>query len=363
MNPFFSFSRTSAELRITWNHQTSLSKRENLPPFPPPPSPPPTLPPSPHKKLQNLFTPPINLLQETLKHIPLQPLTLIHLCDHRPDPAHDILLVVQIHLLELQLLEDALDFGLHILVLAAVAVVEQFPLLGVRALEGLVDDPAALVVHDIGADLADDLGGAVSVEVVVLDLEVLAQGDEDVVGLLEVPRRGEGEVVQGEGDGEVEAIVRGLVDDDEAVFLGGELRQVDVVLWSRQQVAELADFRLEGGGVEDLEEAGVGRVGAEVLGEEDVDGGFEHEGVVDGDHADFGELVPARLAAAGLGAVHDVVGDEEEGLQELGEPAEGGGVEELFFGEGPREEDGGGVDDGHAAVAFAAHGVVVEGLS
>ena len=31
-------------------------------------------------------------------------------------------------------------------------------------------------------------------------------------------------------------------------------------------------------------------------------------------------------------------------------------------GEGALEEDGGGVDDGHAAVAFAADGVVVEGL-
>ena len=73
--------------------------------------------------------------------------------------------------------------------------------------------------------------------------------------------------------------------------------------------------------MEDFEEAGVFGVGFEVFGEEDVDGGFEHEGVVDGDHADFWELVPAGLAAAGLGAVHDVVGDEEEGLEEFGQPA------------------------------------------
>lgn len=131
------------------------------------------------------------------------------------------------------------------------------------------------------------------------------------------------------------------------VFRGGE------------QVAELADFGLEGCIVEEFEEVGVGGVGFEVVAEEDVDGGFEHEGVVDGDHADFGDFIPAGLAAAGLGGVHDVVGDEEEGLEEFGEPAEGGGVEEFGGVEGALEEDGGGVDDGHAAVAFAAHGVVV----
>lgn len=114
--------------------------------------------------------------------------------------------------------------------------------------------------------------------------------------------------------------------------------------------------------MENLQEAGVRRVSIEMLAEKDVNGGFEHEGVVDGNHADFWELVPAGLTAAGLGTVHHIVGDEEEGLEEFGEPAEGGRVEEFTFGEGAMEEDGGGIDDGHAAVAFAAHGIVIEGL-
>lgn len=226
----------------------------------------------------------------------------------------------------------------------------------------MVDDPAALVVLDVGADFADDLGGAVGVEVVVLDLEVFAEGDEDVVGLFEIVGRGEGEVVEGEGDGEVEGVVGGFVDDDEAVFLGAELREVDVVFRRGEQVAQLADFGLEGGGVEEFEELGVVGVGVEVLFKEDVDGGFEHEGVVDGDHAHFRELVPAGLAAAGLRRVHDVVRDEEEGLEEFGEPAEGGGVEEFGLVKGAGEEEGSCVDDGHATIAFAAHCVVVEGL-
>ena len=96
--------------------------------------------------------------------------------------------------------------------------------------------------------------------------------------------------------------------------------------------------------------------------EEYVDGRFEHEGVVDGDHAHSRFAVPAWLAAARYGCVHYVVRDEEEGLQELGQPAEGCGVEVFGRGEGAGEEVGGGVGDGEAPVAFPAEGVVVEGL-
>ena len=49
-------------------------------------------------------------------------------------------------------------------------------------------------------------------------------------------------------------------------------------------------------------------------------------------------------------------------MQELGEPAEGRGVEVFRWGEGAGEEEGGGVGDGEAPVAFSAEGVVVEGL-
>jgi hypothetical protein len=70
--------------------------------------------------------------------------------------------------------------------------IKHLALLGRRKLQRRVDVPRALVVQDVGPDLANVLGEAVAVEVVVLDLEVLAEGDED----------GEGEVVRGlVGDG------------------------------------------------------------------------------------------------------------------------------------------------------------------
>lgn len=62
---------------------------------------------------------------------------------------------------------------------------ENLDLLRGGLVKGLVDQPGALVVLDIGTDLADDLGLAVAVEVVILDLEVLAEGQENILSLLE----------------------------------------------------------------------------------------------------------------------------------------------------------------------------------
>lgn len=227
----------------------------------------------------------------------------------------------------------------------------------------MVDQPAALVVLDVGADLPDRFGTPVRVEVVVLRLEVLAQGDEDVARLAEVRRRGELEVVEGKRDGEVEGVIRRFVGDDEVELLHAEVPQVDFVLRRREQIAQLPKLRLERRRVEELEEVGIGGMRAEMRFEQAVDAGFEEEAVVDGDGADAGLLVPAGLAAAGVGGVHYVIGDEEEGLEELGEPAEGGGGGEVGGGEGwGGKKDGGGVEDGDAAVVFPAEGVVVEAL-
>jgi hypothetical protein len=62
---------------------------------------------------------------------------------------------------------------------------ENLDLFGGGLVKGLVDQPGALVVLDIGTDLADDLGLTVTVEVVVLDLEVLTEGQENILSLLE----------------------------------------------------------------------------------------------------------------------------------------------------------------------------------
>ena len=236
------------------------------------------------------------------------------------------------------------------------------PLLRIASFERGVDEPAALVILDVRPDFAEDGGVGEVVEVVVLHLEVLAHGDQDVFGLREVVGGGEAGEVEGEGDGEVEGVVGGFVDDDEGVLLHAEVVEVDVVFGGGEEVAGLAELGLESDFVEELHEIYVVLFLPEVLLQQCVDGALEHEGVVDGDHADFGHEVPARLPSPGLRGVHDVVADEEEGLQELDHPAQRCGSEELIGVEVAVEEDSGGVDDREAAITFPAEGVVGEGL-
>ena len=114
--------------------------------------------------------------------------------------------------------------------------------------------------------------------------------------------------------------------------------------------------------MEEFENGEVGRVSAEVGPEKEINATFKHEGVVDGDHADLWPAVPARLRAARVRCVHDVVGDEEEGLEEFGQPAQGGRVGVFMGRERAGEQVGGGVGDGEAAVVFPAEGIVGEGL-
>lgn len=183
------------------------------------------------------------------------------------------------------------------------------------------------------------------------------------MSLLEVLRAGELQVVQSQGDGKVEAVVGRLVGDDEHVLLHGEVVEVDVVFGSGDQVTQLAQLGLPARLVEELNEVNVGGVGAEALLQDEVDAGLEHEGVVDGDQANALVAVPAGLAAAGDRAVHDIIADQEEGLEQLSEPAQDAQVLELLIGQGLAQEGKAGVGDGETAVQFSARNIGVQGLT
>lgn len=267
-----------------------------------------------------------------------------------------------VDLLQVELLVQGLDLGLQLSVLTTVSSVKDLALLSVATLQSLVDQPRALVILDIGTNLANEGGVTVGIKVVILDLEVLTQGDEDVVGLTQVLGGSELEVVQGQSNGEVEAVVGGLVGDDEHVLLHGEVVEVDVVLGGGDQVTQLAQLGLVGGLVEELDEVDVGGVRAEVLLQDNVDARLEQEGVVDSDQSDSFVLVPAGLAATGDGAVHDVVANQEEGLEQLGEPAQQTEVLELLIGQGLLQESETGVGDGETTVELSTGDVDIEGL-
>lgn len=61
-----------------------------------------------------------------------------------------------------------------------------------------------------------------------------------------------------------------------------------------------------------------------MLGQEDIDGGFEHACIVNGDHAYFGNSVPTRASTASVRPIHNVIGDKKVRLEKLREPSQGG---------------------------------------
>lgn len=305
----------------------------------------------------------VDLAQERLEDLLLQTRGLVNGSNLGADLPDSLLLVLLVDILNVELFVESLDLGLLLSVLAAVSRVEHLALLRVAALKGLVDHPRALVVLDIGSDLANEGRVTIGIEVVILHLEVLAQGDEDVVGLLEVAGGRELKVVEGQSNGEVEAVVRGFIGDDEHILFQGEVVEVDLVFGGGDQVAQLAQFGLPGDLVEQLEEIDVGGVRAEVLLQDDIDSGLEHEGVVDGNHAHSVVAVPAGLTTTGDGAIHHVIADQEESLKQLGEPAQSAEVFELFIVERLLQESQTGVGDGETTVELSTGDVDIDGLS
>jgi hypothetical protein len=66
--------------------------------------------------------------------------------------------------------------------------------------------------------------------------------------------------------------------------------------------------------VEELYDVNVIALLSEMILDEVVNRRFKHKRVVYSDEPDFGLLVPARLPPAGIRRIHDIIGDEEEGL-------------------------------------------------
>lgn len=97
--------------------------------------------------------------------------------------------------------------------------IELFPLFLGRMLQSDINVPTTLVVQDIRPDLAQHLGRRISVQIIILDLEIFPQGQEDGEGEL-VGRFGlDPDHAHGQGYGEVEGVEGGLVDYDQVVSM------------------------------------------------------------------------------------------------------------------------------------------------
>ena len=307
-----------------------------------------------------LFAALVNLSKERLEDFLLQTRRLINGCDLVPDTPNNIVLVLFVDILQVELLVQGLDLGLGLRFLAAVVLVKQFTLLRGATLQSLVDQPRALVVLDIGSNLANEGRVTVRIQVVVLDLEVLAQGNENVMGLAEVVGGSELEVVKCQRNGEVETVVGSLVGHNEHVLVHREVVQVHLVLRGRDQIALLTQLRLPGNLVEQFQKVHVRWVRTEVLLQDHIDSGLEHESVVDGNQSHPIMAVPAGLATTSDRSVHHVVTNQEKRLQKLCEPSQRTEMLELLVVEGLESQAR--VRDGETTVQLSTRHVGVEGL-
>jgi hypothetical protein len=96
--------------------------------------------------------------------------------------------------------------------------------------------------------------------------------------------------------------------------------------------------------------------------EDNIDSGLEHKGIVDGNQTDTLLTVPTGLATTSDGAVHHVITDQEESLQQLCEPAQSAEVLELLIVEGLLKKSQAGIGNGETAIQLSTGGVDMEGL-
>mmetsp|Transcript_20874 Transcript_20874/g.63854 ORF Transcript_20874/g.63854 Transcript_20874/m.63854 type:complete len:291 (-) Transcript_20874:229-1101(-) len=188
--------------------------------------------------------------------------------------------------------------------------------------EAGVDEPRALVVTNIGAHLADHGGVAVTIEVVILHLEVGAHEHADFAGLGKELLIRNASQEHCTSDRQVEGVKGRLVDDDVHVGVHREAREVNLVRLGGGEVEELTRGGLKSDLMEELHDWHIERIIPKVAAQHRVNVHLQKNAVIDGVHSDAVHLVPAQLAAPRFGGVHDVVSDQEVSLEPLDAPAE-----------------------------------------
>lgn len=81
------------------------------------------------------------------------------------------------------------------------------------------------------------------------------------------------------------------------------------------KIDELSDLSLPCRLEEKFEKIDIARVLLEVQLYQAIDGGVDQKPIVDRNHADFLDAIPARLITTSDRRIHDVIGNEEVGLK------------------------------------------------
>mmetsp|Transcript_1759 Transcript_1759/g.5097 ORF Transcript_1759/g.5097 Transcript_1759/m.5097 type:complete len:245 (+) Transcript_1759:393-1127(+) len=196
------------------------------------------------------------------------------------------------------------------------------PLLGRRVIQGLDHQPAALVVFDVGARLANHHWVPETIQVVVLNLKVLAHAHADVFGQrqrLVVPHPAH---QQAACDGQVEGVEGRFVRHDAHVRVYCVPLQVHCADGCGDEVHQLSVAGLMRRLVEEFQQLCIVGLVSKVALQHPVHARLQHYAVVDGHQPHLGNSVPAGLAATCDAVVHHVIRHQEECLQPLDTPAQ-----------------------------------------
>mmetsp|Transcript_20255 Transcript_20255/g.45067 ORF Transcript_20255/g.45067 Transcript_20255/m.45067 type:complete len:291 (-) Transcript_20255:24-896(-) len=243
-------------------------------------------------------------------------------------------------------------------------------LLGACQLQGLANQPRTFGIFNVCSNLPQNFRRGECVKNIILDLEVLTKTHAHSIRLtVEIGLWRIATIGKGKGAAQVERVVACLVSDTALVAVQGEARKVkrsalSVGIRGAVGVDVLPNLGLEGRVDEELEELNVGGMRLEVATEGLVDEDLKEQSVVDGivlRHVRV--LVPAWGAAASNATIHDIVGDEEEGLKPLDLPPKDGGIEEFLLRQSPTLEDFDALYDGEATGHFSPRDSGLETLA
>mmetsp|Transcript_13850 Transcript_13850/g.28584 ORF Transcript_13850/g.28584 Transcript_13850/m.28584 type:complete len:397 (+) Transcript_13850:60-1250(+) len=281
----------------------------------------------------------VDLGQKLFKDRPWDPGSLEFLAGLAVLEGHDfvvgILFVLGIDFLESQFRVKVLDFnfcrGTHLAL--SIVLVQKGPLIVVgKLVVGLGKEPSAFLVGNVRSDLAQDFGGGVAVQKVVLGLKVDSHLDQNLTrsvvgGLIRDTRER-----HGKGNTQIKAVKGRLVLDYKVPALGSQiLERQDIA----QSVTELPQLGLQSRFQHEIHELELEVCVVSKVSLEDLeDKGLNGDGIVDGNVPGIPDaLVPAGFSPAGYGRIHNVVGNQQPGLKPLNGPSQYGQLAELVVGD------------------------------
>mmetsp|Transcript_8280 Transcript_8280/g.20886 ORF Transcript_8280/g.20886 Transcript_8280/m.20886 type:complete len:443 (+) Transcript_8280:128-1456(+) len=263
----------------------------------------------------------VNLLEEELEDAPRQ-IGLLDVRAHRHDLVVRLLLVLAVKILQSEVLVHLTNrelLGGIYLALAVMVLQVLFLLWAAQVVEGVAEQPPALFVLDVGANLSQLLRRCERVQVVILRLKVHPHVDQRFSRRIESFAVVDSCHDHAQRYRAVERIKGGLVLHDQGPPVQGEVVQTDI---HAQQIQKLAAFGLERCLEEEVDQLGVVWLSPKVAFQCPEDEHFDHESIVYRDLLHMLMLVPTKLPSACLGIVHEIVRDQQPCLEPFDAPTQ-----------------------------------------